>query len=77
LLLLLHVIGPSFLSDVKEELLDPCIKIISYVPNRGKSHAVKTGVMRASGGIIIFVDGDFDILMIRLKNTSTNLGIVI
>jgi glycosyltransferase involved in cell wall biosynthesis len=45
----------------REELLDPRIKIISYIQNRGKGHAVKTGVMQASGNIIIFVDGDFDI----------------
>src|SRR5918912_1195545 len=29
----------------KEKLLDPCIKVISYMQNRGKGHAVKTGVM--------------------------------
>ena len=51
----------------KEELLDSCIKIISYTPNRGKGHAVKTGVMQASGNIIIFVDGDFDISHNKIK----------
>jgi dolichol-phosphate mannosyltransferase len=51
----------------KEELLDSCIKIISYMPNRGKGHAVKTGVMQASGSIVIFVDGDFDISHNRIK----------
>ena len=51
----------------KEELLDSCIKIISYTPNRGKGHAVKTGVMQASGSIIIFVDGDFDISHDKIK----------
>jgi dolichol-phosphate mannosyltransferase len=51
----------------KEELLDSCIKIISYMPNRGKGHAVKTGVMQASGSTVIFVDGDFDISHNRIK----------
>ena len=51
----------------KEELLDSCIKIISYTPNRGKGYAVKTGVMRASGSIIIFVDGDFNISHDKIK----------
>jgi dolichol-phosphate mannosyltransferase len=51
----------------KEELLDSRIKIISYTPNRGKGHAVKTGVMQASGSIIIFVDGDFDISHDKIK----------
>jgi dolichyl-phosphate beta-glucosyltransferase len=51
----------------QEELLDSCIKIISYTPNRGKGHAVKTGVMQASGSIIIFVDGDFDISHEKIK----------
>jgi glycosyltransferase involved in cell wall biosynthesis len=51
----------------KEELVDSCIKIISYMPNRGKGHAVKTGVMHASGSIVIFVDGDFDISHNRIK----------
>jgi glycosyltransferase involved in cell wall biosynthesis len=51
----------------KEELLDSCVKIISYTPNRGKGHAVKTGVMQACGNIIIFVDGDFDISHGKIK----------
>src|SRR5919202_1945068 len=51
----------------KEKLLDPCIKIISYMPNRGKGHAVKTGVMQASGSIIIFVNGDFNISHDKIK----------
>ena len=51
----------------KEELLDSCIKIISYTPNRGKGHAVKTGVMQASGSVIIFVDGDFNISHDKIK----------
>jgi glycosyltransferase involved in cell wall biosynthesis len=51
----------------KEELLDSCIRIISYTPNRGKGYAVKTGVMQASGSIIIFVDGDLDISHDKIK----------
>lgn len=51
----------------KEELLDSRVKIISYMPNRGKGHAVKTGVMQAAGNIVIFVDGDFDISHSRIN----------
>jgi glycosyltransferase involved in cell wall biosynthesis len=45
----------------KEQNLDPCIKVISYNPNKGKGYAVRTGVMQSSGNIVIFVDGDLDI----------------
>jgi len=34
------------------------LKIISYKPNMGKGHAVKTGVLAAKGEYIIFIDAD-------------------
>lgn len=45
----------------KKEKADPRIRIISYPSNKGKGHAIKTGVLQSSGRIIIFVDGDLDI----------------
>jgi dolichol-phosphate mannosyltransferase len=41
----------------KKEKADPRIRIISYPSNKGKGHAIKTGVLQSSGSIIIFVDG--------------------
>jgi glycosyltransferase involved in cell wall biosynthesis len=52
----------------KEENLDPCIKVISYNPNRGKGYAVRTGVMQSSGNIVIFVDGDLDISHNKIRD---------
>lgn len=34
------------------------LKIISYKPNRGKGHAVRTGVEAAKGDYVIFLDAD-------------------
>lgn len=34
----------------------PHIRLVSYTPNRGKGHAVRTGVLHASGIYILFVD---------------------
>lgn len=36
----------------------PRLRVISYSPNRGKGHAVKTGVMAAQSDVIIFMDAD-------------------
>lgn len=45
----------------KEYSSNQKIKIISYMPNKGKGFAVKTGVHESHGNIIIFTDGDLDI----------------
>jgi glycosyltransferase involved in cell wall biosynthesis len=37
------------------------VRVVSYSTNLGKGHAVKTGFMKATGDIIILVDGDMDI----------------
>jgi dolichol-phosphate mannosyltransferase len=57
----------------KEEKLDPHMKVISYTPNRGKGHAVKTGVMQSSGNIVIFADGDLDISHDKIRDYIAEL----
>ncbi len=34
------------------------IRVISYKPNRGKGHAVKTGILAAKAGLVCFMDAD-------------------
>lgn len=36
----------------------PAVSLIEYSPNRGKGHAVGTGMLAASGEILIFTDAD-------------------
>lgn len=36
----------------------PQVRIISYKPNRGKGHAVRTGVLAAAGELVLFDDAD-------------------
>jgi glycosyltransferase involved in cell wall biosynthesis len=45
----------------KESQLDRRIKVISYDVNMGKGYAVKQGVLKCEGKIIMFLDGDLDI----------------
>ncbi len=35
-----------------------CIRILKNKPNRGKGHAVRKGIMEASGGYVLFMDAD-------------------
>jgi dolichyl-phosphate beta-glucosyltransferase len=39
----------------------PHLRLISYQPNRGKGHAVRTGVQAARGHYIMFIDADLSI----------------
>jgi len=41
-----------------EELNLPQLRVISYYPNRGKGHAIQTGVKEARGNWILFTDAD-------------------
>lgn len=34
----------------------PGLRVLSYVPNRGKGHAVKTGVLASGGAFVLFAD---------------------
>lgn len=38
---------------------EPRARLISYRPNRGKGHAIRTGVLASSGEEIVFLDADF------------------
>jgi dolichol-phosphate mannosyltransferase len=44
-----------------EQSLDPRVRVISYIQNQGKGHAIKMGVAHCSGKIIAFVDGDLEV----------------
>lgn len=37
----------------------PNLKTIEYFPNRGKGHAVKTGMLAAQGARVLFMDADY------------------
>ena len=52
----------------EEKKSDSHLQIISYMPNRGKGYAVKTGVMCSCGSVVIFVDGDLDISLDIIKD---------
>lgn len=41
-----------------EELCLPCVRVISYQPNRGKGYAVRTAMLEAKGDVRIFTDAD-------------------
>ncbi len=41
--------------------IDPSVRIFSDPKNKGKGHAVKTGVLASSGSKCVFIDGDMDI----------------
>jgi glycosyltransferase involved in cell wall biosynthesis len=58
---------------LKEEKSDSHVRVISYMPNRGKGYAVKIGVMQSRGNIVIFVDGDLDISPSGIKDYVTEL----
>lgn len=52
----------------EEEKLDSRVKVLSYEQNRGKGYAVKQGVVHSKGNIVLFLDGDFDISPIQIKD---------
>jgi glycosyltransferase involved in cell wall biosynthesis len=49
----------SVLEDAKRT--NTKIRILSYPMNKGKGHAVKTGVMACHGSKCLFIDGDLDV----------------
>lgn len=43
------------------EKLDSHVRLVSYKKNVGKGHAVKLGVLKSEGDVILFLDGDLNI----------------
>ena len=41
-----------------EKLALPRVRVLRYQPNRGKGHAVRTGMLAATGDIAMFIDAD-------------------
>jgi glycosyltransferase involved in cell wall biosynthesis len=58
---------------LKEEKRDSHIQVISYPQNKGKGHAVRTGIMKTHGDIVLFVDGDLDITPRVIKDYVNEL----
>lgn len=44
--------------DVVRKLELPCVRVEGYAENRGKGYAVRYGVMKADGDMIMFTDAD-------------------
>ncbi len=57
----------TFMKALKYSRRNGHVKVIRYSKNAGKGHAVKTGFMRSSGDIIIFMDGDMEIDMTTIS----------
>jgi len=53
--------------------LIPQMKIISYSENKGKGHAVKTGVLHTQGEFVVLLDGDCDISPKNIRRYITEL----
>ncbi len=51
----------------------PEVRLISYQPNRGKGHAVRTGVLQARGEWVLFSDADLATPMEELDRLAEKL----
>lgn len=51
----------------------PEVRLISYQPNRGKGHAVRTGVLQARGEWVLFSDADLATPMEELERLAEKL----
>jgi glycosyltransferase involved in cell wall biosynthesis len=43
------------------------VKVVSYLKNMGKGHAVKTGFMQTSGDVVVFADSDMEIDLVTIS----------
>lgn len=37
---------------------NPCVRLVSYSPNRGKGYAVRQGILQAKGEFVLYMDAD-------------------
>ncbi len=49
---------PERLESLRREAGDPRLRVISYTQNRGKGHAVRVGMLAATGSVRVFTDVD-------------------
>ena len=49
------------------------IRVITYSKNKGKGHAVKTGILQSIGSSLVFIDGDLDIASDAIQNYVNEL----
>jgi len=54
-------------ATIAREIKDKRLTVISYKPNQGKGFAIKTGVQKASGDLILFLDADHSIPITHLE----------
>jgi dolichyl-phosphate beta-glucosyltransferase len=50
------------------------VKLIPVVPNRGKGFAIKTGILAASGDLILFMDADLATPLDEIVNFLAGIG---
>lgn len=43
------------------------VKVVSYLKNMGKGHAVKTGFMQTTGEVVVFADSDMEIDLVTIS----------
>ncbi len=51
----------------------PEVRLISYQPNKGKGHAVRTGILQSRGEWVLFSDADLATPMEELPNLASRL----
>jgi glycosyltransferase involved in cell wall biosynthesis len=53
---------------INQHKLNPHLRVFSYDENRGKGFAVKAGVMKSRGSVILFIDGDLNISPDKIRD---------
>ena len=59
------------IQDIKDN--HKSIHVITYHKNKGKGHAVKTGILQSIGSSLVFIDGDLDIASDAIQNYVNEL----